>query len=84
MGQQLMVSPIPSRPPAPGSVPNTGVIRGRLVSTDGRPLPHAQVQTLSRVAAATPNDSGRFQSLPVMVTADEEGRYELSDTTPRR
>jgi hypothetical protein len=47
----------------------TGVIRGRVISTDGRPLPHAQVRLLYR-DRRTPSS---------MVTSDEDGRFEFRD-----
>jgi len=47
----------------------TGMIRGRVVSTDGRPLPHAQVRLLSR-DPRTPSS---------MVTAEADGRFEFRD-----
>jgi hypothetical protein len=47
----------------------TGVIRGRVISTDGRPLPHAQVRLLYR-DPRTPSS---------MVTAGADGLFEFRD-----
>ena len=47
----------------------TGVIRGRVISTDGRPLPHAQVRLLYR-DPRTPSS---------MVSAEADGRFEFLD-----
>jgi len=75
----MMMSPLPPRP-AVDTAPKTGVIRGRVVSTDGRPLPHAQVRTMSRVVVAAPNGSGTAVQLqPLFATTDNEGRFEFSE-----
>jgi len=81
IGPAMMIasSPIPPRAPA-DPARNTGIIRGRVVSTDGRPVPRAQVRTFSRVVVAAANGSGTMvQPRQVMVTTDDEGRYELSE-----
>jgi uncharacterized GH25 family protein len=57
---------------------HTGVIRGRVVSTDGRGLSHAQVRALPRFPASTPPGTGQAQAFqPTVVTTDTEGRFEL-------
>jgi hypothetical protein len=48
-------------------IPPTGAIRGRIVSTDGRPFARAQVVL------------GRAFQPPRLVTADENGRYDFSN-----
>jgi protocatechuate 3,4-dioxygenase beta subunit len=47
----------------------TGVIRGRVISTDGRPLPYAQVTLLHRDRRTSSS----------MVTAEADGRFEFRD-----
>jgi hypothetical protein len=70
---------VPPRDDADAAAPlHTGVIRGRVVSTDGRGLSHAQVRALARVATTTAAGTGQtvvFQ--PTMVTADGDGRFEM-------
>jgi hypothetical protein len=61
------------RPAAPGEpprnvAPGTGVIRGRVSTTDGRPLSHAQMMLIPQTAGAQPQvartgDDGRFEFL---------------------
>jgi hypothetical protein len=63
------VGPPPGRAAVLQNAPATGVIRGRVISTDGRALPHAQVRLLYR-------DPRMPSSL---VTADTDGRFEFRD-----
>jgi protocatechuate 3,4-dioxygenase beta subunit len=61
-----------TRAPEPVSGPATGIIRGRVTSTDGRGLPHANVRImLQRDARQT-----------VVTRADDEARYEFRDLPP--
>ncbi len=74
---RIIGSPRPERDaaaPTPG-----GAIRGRVVSTDGRPVPHAEVRTIAGMSVApSPGVSGsRALPWPVVATADDDGRYEL-------
>lgn len=78
-GLTMVMAPGPLRP-AVDTAPKTGVIRGRVVSTDGRPLPRALVRTMSRVVVAAPNGSGTtVQFQPLFATADDDGRFEFSE-----
>jgi protocatechuate 3,4-dioxygenase beta subunit len=58
----------------------TGVIRGRVVSTDGRGVPRAQVRTLTSMVVRAPNRPGAAPLFfrQVVVTADQEGRFEFA------
>jgi carboxypeptidase family protein len=58
----------PSRAGVAPNPPATGVIRGRVISADGRTLPHAQVRLLYR--DRTPSS---------LVTAEADGRFEFRD-----
>jgi hypothetical protein len=67
---------------APDAAPplHTGIIRGRVVSTDGRGLSHAQVRALPRLPTSIPPGTGRARPFqPIVVTADTEGRFELPE-----
>jgi hypothetical protein len=70
----VAAAPDPDAPTTPG---RTGIVRGRVVSTDGRPLPRAQVRAIPRFTSA-PNGTGSAASLqPIVVNADDGGRFEL-------
>src|SRR5439155_15314304 len=57
-----------SRPPAQSrTVRATGIVRGRVVSTDGQPVPRAQVRLVPQ------RDLGQWH----VVIADENGRFEF-------
>src|SRR3954463_13772804 len=62
----------------------TGVIRGRVVSTDGRALPRAEVRTLTSIVMRAANQPDRPPVVfnQVNVTADRDGRFELSGLPP--
>ena len=83
MGQMMAMPAVvaPDRS-ATAAVRTIGVIRGRVVSTDGRPVPHAQVRALSPGSAAATNGArpGLFFEQAV-VTADDDGLFELPDLT---
>ena len=78
IGQAMMTALlIPNGPRAPdASVPKTGVIRGRIVTSDGRPVAHALVRAVSRPAAPG-RPPAAFAT--VTVTADDDGRFEFPD-----
>jgi protocatechuate 3,4-dioxygenase beta subunit len=78
IGQAMMTALlIPNGPRAPdASMPKTGVIRGRTVTSDGRPVAHALVRAVSRPAAPG-RPPAAFAT--VTVTADDDGRFELPD-----
>jgi len=78
VGQMIFATP-PREPSSTeaSAARKTGTIRGRVVSTDGRPLPHAQVRMLPRSIPAAAGAPTRFG--PIIVTADDDGRFELSD-----
>ena len=63
------LAPPLDRAAASQNPPAAGVIRGRVISTDGRPLPHAQVRILYR-DRRTPSS---------LVTAEADGRFEFRD-----
>ena len=56
------------------------MIRGRVVSTDGRSLPRAEVRTLTSIVVRDPKqpDTPPAVFRPMTVTADRDGRFELS------
>jgi protocatechuate 3,4-dioxygenase beta subunit len=57
----------------------TGIIRGRIVSTDGRAVPRAQVRTLTTFAVRAPDRPGApVMFRPISVTADIDGRFEFT------
>jgi protocatechuate 3,4-dioxygenase beta subunit len=58
----------------------TGIIRGRVVSTDGRAIPRATVRTLTSFSVPAPEQPGAPPVVfrPVTVEADHEGRFELT------
>jgi len=56
----------------------TGIIRGRIVSTDGRPLARAQVFLRPEESGAALLTSPQYLPSPRLVTADEDGRYDFS------
>ena len=53
-----MLSPPPARSDAPPAPAPKGVIRGRVVSTDGRPIPRAQVRLLSMPSPGAATGAG--------------------------
>lgn len=58
----------------------TGIIRGRVVSTDGRGVPRAEVRTSIAVPVAPPIGTGAAAAIrprQVAVTADNDGRFAL-------
>jgi hypothetical protein len=66
----MSFSPVPGRAPAQDPTGRqTSVIRGRVVSTDGRAVPHAQVRLASQREIFEQN----------VVTADDDGRFEIQD-----
>jgi hypothetical protein len=76
------ISLVPQGPPAvysmialPKTAQSTGIVRGRVVSTDGRGLPHAQVR-LSVLA------NGMLQS--AIGRADADARFELRELPAAR
>ncbi len=77
----------------PEAIPgNTGVIRGRVASTDGRGLPHATVRIVERqvsyrprLATADADGHFEFRDLPkgsFFVTAEKVGYSTSGETTP--
>jgi 5-hydroxyisourate hydrolase-like protein (transthyretin family) len=73
-------------PERPQDAPSkgTGTIRGRVVVTDGRAVPHAHVRaTQIRLSPTGVSTRGAVSSFPVSlpqmatVTADEDGRFEV-------
>jgi 5-hydroxyisourate hydrolase-like protein (transthyretin family) len=60
---------------------NPGVIRGRVVSTDGRSVSRAAVWTSVSVSlqAPDPGVASRLIFQPITVTADGDGRFEFQD-----
>ena len=58
----------------------TGLIRGRVVSSDGRPLARAEVRTLTTIVVRDPKQPDTLPGIfrPTTVTADRDGRFELS------
>ena len=58
----------------------TGVVRGRVVSTDGRSLPRAEVRTVTSILVRDPQQPDAPPAIfrPMSVTADQDGRFELS------
>lgn len=81
----MMVGPAGAAPaPAPADQP-TGIVRGRVVSTDGRGIPHALVRILPArpqappppAPGAPPSPPGLFQ--PTTTTTDDDGRFELRE-----
>ena len=79
MGQmETMMGPPPPNPAASGR--KAGAIRGRVVSIDGRPVERAQVRTIVRVTVPRPDGTGGTTYFrPLMVSADDDGRFELTD-----
>jgi len=72
-----------SRPDAPAEPTPTGVIRGRVVSTDGRAVPRAQVRLIAMPSAnppAVPAAARPFGTSSV-VTADDDGRFEFQEVS---
>jgi Carboxypeptidase regulatory-like domain len=70
-----------SRPETSADPAPAGVIRGRVVSTDGRPVPRAQVRLIampSPNAPAVPAPARPFGTNSV-VTADDDGRFEFQE-----
>ena len=77
--QMVMMVPLGFTPaPNPAARP-TGVIRGRIVTTDGRAVPRAQVRLMPAPAPARAPGSAApprpFQ--PTVVPADDDGRFEF-------
>jgi len=66
---RLTPSPLPQ--PANAAVRTTGIIRGRIVSADGRGLSHAQVRLMQTGFGVRSTTS-----------ADEDGRFEFTDLPP--
>ena len=59
-----MLSPPPARSDAPPAPAPKGVIRGRVVSTDGRPIPRAQVRLLSMPSPGAATGAGVPRTIP--------------------
>jgi carboxypeptidase family protein len=61
----MMLTPSPLQPPATAGVRTTGVIRGHVMSTDGRGLSHAQVRLMQATfgvrATTSTDEDGRFE-----------------------
>ena len=82
-GVQLFMMYVgPSAPTATASPQPTGVVRGRIVATDGRAVPRAEVRLMqvgrpppSAAASAVAGRAG-FQA-PKVATSDADGRYEF-------
>ena len=81
IGAMTMVSPLAPRPAAAPPVLNTGVIRGRVVTTDLRAIPHAQVRLISSRPPALPSAitvvAREFVQLSAV--ADDDGRFEFGE-----
>jgi len=65
-----------SSEPAP-----TGVVRGRVVSTDGRPVPRAQVRLIAMPSPNAPAVPAIARVLATnnVVTGDDDGRFEFQE-----
>ena len=63
------VSPLARAPATEPTAPRTGVIRGRVTSTDGRAVPRAEVRLASQ--------RDIFQQ--TVVTAEDDGRFEFQE-----
>lgn len=62
---------------APAVPRRTGIIRGRVMSTDGRPLPRAEVVISSRATIINPpNLTGTVTPFVTTATTDDDGRFE--------
>ena len=81
IGPNGAFAPSPARSDAPAVPPPTGVIRGRVVSTDGRPIPRAQVRLLSMPPPGAAAGAGSTRTVPTntAVTSDDDGRFEFSE-----
>lgn len=78
----MMMSPF-DPPDMPASA--TGIIRGRVVSTDGRGIPRADVRTSVSAPVAPPTGTSTTTTIrprPVTVTADNDGRFALEGLPP--
>ena len=76
-----MLSPPAARSDAPTAPAPKGVIRGRVVRTDGRPIPRAQVRLLSMPSPGAATGPGSPRPLPAntVVTSDDDGRFEFTE-----
>ena len=76
-GPFMMVTGAPPEGADARPVPKrTGVIRGRVVSTDGRPLTRAEVLINSRAIITPPNLTGTVTPFVTTATTDDDGRFE--------
>jgi protocatechuate 3,4-dioxygenase beta subunit len=77
-GDGMVFQPTPLVNPPEAVAEWTGIIRGRVVSNDGRPVARAQVQAVAGPPVSPPNVTGAVSALrffPVIVTADVDGRF---------
>jgi hypothetical protein len=76
-----IVVPTSARSDSPPAPSPKGVIRGRVVSTDGRPIPRAQVRLLSMPSPAAAAGPGltRTPLTNTVVTSDDDGRFEFTE-----
>src|SRR5438034_3518581 len=76
------ISPLARPPEQDSAVRSTGIVRGRVVATDGRAVAHAQVRLmLQRAPGLTSGGPVLPRDLfqPTVVTADDDGRFEFEE-----
>ena len=82
----MMMSPLGLAPTSTQTVRPAGIVRGRVVATDGRAVPRAQVRLMP---ALPPTRAPGANALPrpvqpTVVTADDDGRFEFVELAAGR
>jgi len=77
----MMATPLGFTAPTVPSARPTAVVRGRVVTTDARAVPRAQVRLMPTPAPPAPGAPVPRPTQPSIVTADDDGRFEFVDLT---
>jgi hypothetical protein len=81
MAVQLLMLPPRVGSPSSQAVRPSGIVRGRVVATDGRAIPRAEVRLTPMPSGGLTPGATRpvMVSQPALVTADDNGRFEFTE-----
>jgi protocatechuate 3,4-dioxygenase beta subunit len=78
--QQVMMTSLGLTPAPASAARPTGIVRGRVVTTDGRAVPRAQVRLLPMPPTRPPGGAAPPRPVqPSLATADDDGRFEFRE-----